>query len=83
MVVSVSLVPATAGLRAFYFAGRNYTSPRGQRLAQLLVDALAPLGYQGGSAGGMSFPLLRETRMTCVVLELPDRGQRPWSQPCW
>lgn len=74
VVISVHLVPGNARLQAFYFAGRTYTSPRGQRLAQLIIDALAPLGFTNAAAGGRSFPLLRETRMTCVVLELPDKG---------
>jgi N-acetylmuramoyl-L-alanine amidase len=74
VVLSICPVAGSQPLRAFFFAGHTYTSPRGQRLAQLMVGALKPLGYHGATAVGRSFPLLRETRMTCVVLELPDRG---------
>ncbi len=77
VVLSLSLLPLPAALQAFYFKGRAYTSPRGQRLARLLVDALSEAGCPGGSTRGMSFPLLRETRMTCVALDIPDRGAAP------
>jgi N-acetylmuramoyl-L-alanine amidase len=58
-------------LRTYYFAGKTYISPRGLRLAQLILNALSPLGYSDRVSQGKSFPLLRETRMTCVVVELP------------
>ncbi len=72
VVVSIHLLPERNDLEAqvFYFAGKTYTSPRGKRLAQLFLESLEPLGYAQGQTLGKSFPLLRETRMPCVVVEL-------------
>ncbi len=68
VVLSVCLSPQEAPPRAYFFAGRNYVSPRGKRLSSLLLEALGAAGLPRG----MGFPLLRETRMTCVVLEIPS-----------
>ncbi len=72
VVVSIYLLPEREdlSLQTFYFAGKTYTSPRGKRLAQLFLDSLASLGYVQSQAQGKSYPLLRETRMPCVVVEL-------------
>jgi N-acetylmuramoyl-L-alanine amidase len=75
-LLSVCLADPGSPARAFFFAGRNYVSPRGKRLSALLLEALGELG-QGGLLEGKSFPLLRETRMTCVVLEVPAGGWDP------
>ncbi len=72
-LLSVIVVGAGSPPRAYFFAGKNYVSPRGQRLAGLIMDSLSALGLSG-SCEGRSFPLLRETRMVCVVLEIPEGG---------
>lgn len=56
--------------RAAYFKGRNFTSEPGLQLAQLAVEAVAPLLGVPGSTLGMRIPLLRETRMPTIMAEL-------------
>jgi N-acetylmuramoyl-L-alanine amidase len=54
-----------------YYAGYRYSSPGGRRLAELLQGALVKLlDLPDGGAQGMSLPLLRETRMPAVVIEI-------------
>ena len=54
-----------------YYAGYRYSSPGGRRLAELLQDALAnSLDLPDGGSLGMSLPLLRETRMPAVIVEI-------------
>jgi N-acetylmuramoyl-L-alanine amidase len=72
-VLSIILADRESPARAFYFAGKNYVSPRGKRMAGLIMDSLGAWGLKG-SCEGRSFPLLRETRMACVVLEMPSAG---------
>jgi N-acetylmuramoyl-L-alanine amidase len=46
-------------------------SPEGRRLAELVQAAIVPaLGATDGGVRGMSLPVLRETRMPAVVVEL-------------
>jgi N-acetylmuramoyl-L-alanine amidase len=56
---------------AAYYAGYQYESPGGRRLAEL-VQALggAALGVAPEGARGMSLDVLRETRMPAVVCEV-------------
>lgn len=61
-----------AGFRIYYFGSGGYASPRGRRLAELLHAEISALAAEGVHAPETkSFPLLRETRMPCVVVELP------------
>jgi N-acetylmuramoyl-L-alanine amidase len=54
-----------------YYAGYRYSSPGGRRLAELLRETLAAaLDLPDGGSQGMSLPLLRETRMPAVIIEL-------------
>ncbi len=54
-----------------YYAGYRYSSPGGRRLAELLQGALAKaLDLPDGGSQGMSLPLLRETRMPAVIIEI-------------
>jgi N-acetylmuramoyl-L-alanine amidase len=58
------------GLRAFFFGSKGYSSPRGRRLAELLHFELeAAMGLELPAPETRGFPLLRETRMPCVILE--------------
>ncbi len=69
--LGLRLDPAARGCRTAYYAGYRDESPGGRRLAELIqrevpgVAGVADLG-----AVGMSLPVLRETRMTAVVVEL-------------
>lgn len=65
-------------VQLFYFGGKRYFSPRGRRLAELL--ALEISRVWGGAISppeGKSFPLLRETRMPCVIVEWPASSVMP------
>ncbi len=54
-----------------YYSGYRYSSPGGRRLAELLQGSLVPaLDLADGGSQGMSLPLLRETRMPAVIIEL-------------
>jgi N-acetylmuramoyl-L-alanine amidase len=54
-----------------YYAGYRYSSPGGRRLAEILRETLATsLDLPDGGSQGMSLPLLRETRMPAVIIEL-------------
>jgi len=57
--------------RTAYWAGTHDESPGGRRLAEL-VQSLVPaaLGVADGGVRGMSVPLLRETRMPTVLVEV-------------
>lgn len=62
----------------FYFGGKNYSSPRGRRLAELLRKEIAgTAGREVPPPEGRSFPLLRETRMPCVMVEWPAQEKAP------
>jgi N-acetylmuramoyl-L-alanine amidase len=62
------------GFQAFYFRSGGYSSPRGRRMAEVLAAALeGRLGKRVHPPEGKSYPLLRETRMPCVILEGPRR----------
>ena len=69
--VGLRLNPAHAVCRTAYWAGTHDESPGGRRLAEL-VQATVPeaLGIDDGHVRGMSVPLLRETRMPAVLVEV-------------
>lgn len=61
-----------ADFQLHFFGSGTYSSPRGRRLAQLLHDAVEDfLARDLPSPEMKSYPLLRETRMPCVILEAP------------
>jgi N-acetylmuramoyl-L-alanine amidase len=54
-----------------YYAGYRYSSPGGRRLAEILQGGLVKsLDLPDGGSQGMSLPLLRETRMPAVIVEI-------------
>lgn len=58
------------GFHIYYFGSGSYSSPSGRRLAELLRDeAERILEAQVSSPVTKSYPLLRETRMPCVIVE--------------
>ncbi len=64
--------------RFHYFGGRHYSSPRGIRLAGLLRDEVErATGIRTADPEGKSYPLLRETRMPCVIMEWPPGEEMP------
>jgi N-acetylmuramoyl-L-alanine amidase len=56
---------------AFYRSPDGFESPEGRRLAELVQAAVVPvLGATDGGIRGMAVPVLRETRMPAVLVEL-------------
>lgn len=71
VLVGLRLDPDAVGCTTAYYAGYRTESPGGRRLAEL-VQELVPeaLGIADGAIRGMSVPLLRETQMPAVIIEL-------------
>jgi N-acetylmuramoyl-L-alanine amidase len=62
---------SASGCTSSYYGGSRYESPGGRRLAELVQETVpAQLCVPDRGAHGMSFPVLRETRMPAVVCEL-------------
>jgi N-acetylmuramoyl-L-alanine amidase len=61
--------PGAHGAAAYYFGHERFHSESGARLAEALLEEVTALGLVDGRAHAKTFPLLRETRMTAVVLE--------------
>ena len=62
-----------AGFRLYYFGGGGYSSPRGRRLAEILRREIGLLaGEEIPVPEAKNYPLLRETRMPCVIVESPQ-----------
>jgi N-acetylmuramoyl-L-alanine amidase len=69
--VGLRLTPSTAACRTAYWSGTHDESPGGKRLAELVQGAVpAALGIDDAGVRGMSVPLLRETRMPAVLVEI-------------
>jgi N-acetylmuramoyl-L-alanine amidase len=69
--IGLRVEPATAGCSTAYYAGYHTESPGGRRLAELVQDTVpAALAIPDGGVHGMSVPLLRETRMPAVIVEV-------------
>ncbi len=69
--LGLRLDPATPGCRTAYYAGYRDESPGGRRLAELIQRTVpAAVEVPDLAAAGMSVPVLRETRMTAVVVEV-------------
>ncbi len=69
--VGLRLNPSLSSCTTAYWAGRHDESPGGRRLAELVQAAVpAALGVEDAGVRGMSLPILRETRMPAVVVEV-------------
>lgn len=65
------------GARVYYFGSGDYSSPRGKRLASLVWEGLSERAVALLAAPeARSYPMLRETRMPCVIVEY-GRGMDP------
>jgi len=61
------------GFRVYYFGSGSYSSPRGRRLAEILHGEMGALSEgEIHPPERKSYPLLRETRMPCVIVESPQ-----------
>lgn len=71
VVVAFSLEPDTQSCRVAYYHGFRYESAASRRLAEILAQRLAPsIGLPDGGTVGMALPILRETLMPAVLVEL-------------
>jgi N-acetylmuramoyl-L-alanine amidase len=61
--------PSAEGTTAFYCGRPGWSSPSGQRLAELIQEELTGAGQLDGRTHPKWLPLLRETRMTAVHVE--------------
>ena len=69
--LGLRLDTATRHCTTAYYAGYRTSSPGGRHLAELLQAALpGALGVEDTGCRGMSLPVLRETRMPAVILEV-------------
>jgi N-acetylmuramoyl-L-alanine amidase len=69
--VGLRLDPSASSCQTAFWSGRHDESPGGRRLAEMVQTAVpAALGLADAGVHGMSIPLLRETRMTAVLIEL-------------
>lgn len=65
------LDPSHSAVRTMYYRGYRYESRMSRQLADLLLVALVEqLDLEDGGSYGMALPILRETRMPAVVIEL-------------
>ena len=69
--LGLRLEPDRPGCTTSYYAGYRYESPGGRRLAEFVQSAVPPaLGVPDLGVEGMSVPVLRETRMPAVIVEI-------------
>jgi len=69
--LGLRLDPDHAQCLTAYYAGYNYESAGGRRLAELVqAQAVAALDVPAGGVQGMTLTVLRETRMPAVVCEM-------------
>jgi len=69
--VGLRLEPDHALVRTMHYKGYRYESETSRRLAELLRHAiLCRLSLDDGGSAGMALPILRETQMPAVVVEL-------------
>jgi N-acetylmuramoyl-L-alanine amidase len=69
--VGLRLNPGAAACRTAFWSGAHDESPGGRRLAELVQRSLPEaLGVADAGVQGMSVPLLRETRMAAVLVEV-------------
>jgi N-acetylmuramoyl-L-alanine amidase len=69
--LALRLDPDRPGCTTSFYAGYHYESPGGRRLAELVQQEVpAALGVPDHRVHGMSVPVLRETRMPAVIVEV-------------
>jgi N-acetylmuramoyl-L-alanine amidase len=74
--LGLRLEPDHSLVRTMHYKGYSYESETSRRLADLIRPAIVErIRLADGGSAGMAFPILRETRMPAVVVELgaPNR----------
>jgi N-acetylmuramoyl-L-alanine amidase len=75
LYLGLRLDPDSDGCTTSFYRGFRYESPASRRLAELVQAVLpAVLGLRDGGTRGMAIPILRETRMPAVLIELGSPG---------
>jgi len=70
-LIGLVLVPEVSSCTTAYYRGFRYESAASRRLAELVQgDLPAALGLADGGIAGMALPILRETRMPAVEIQL-------------
>jgi N-acetylmuramoyl-L-alanine amidase len=73
--VGLRLDPDSDSCITSFYRGFSYESPASRRLAELVQNELPGiLGLRDGGTRGMAIPILRETRMPAVLIELGSPG---------
>jgi N-acetylmuramoyl-L-alanine amidase len=69
--VGLRILPGRDDCVTAYYSGFAYESVAAKRLAGLIQDRLGPeLGLEDGGICGMALPILRETRMPAIEIQL-------------
>ena len=69
--VGLRLNPTASACRTAFWSGTHDESPGGRRLAELVQRTVpGALGVADAGVHGMSVPLLRETQMPAVLIEV-------------
>jgi N-acetylmuramoyl-L-alanine amidase len=69
--IGLRLDPGHAGCSTSFYSGYAYESPGGRRLGELIQSLVpAALGVPDEGVTGMSVPVLRETQMPAVIVEV-------------
>jgi N-acetylmuramoyl-L-alanine amidase len=69
--VGFRLDPSHSAVRTNFYRGYRYESQTSRRLAEMLLsDLVKDLELDDGGAEGMALPILRETQMPAVIVEL-------------
>ncbi|MGH9297095.1 MAG: peptidoglycan-binding protein, partial [Acidimicrobiales bacterium] len=69
--VGLRISPGQPGVRTFYYRGYRYESVTSKHLAEILSRHLTrALGLPDEGSDGMALPVLRQTRMPAVLIEL-------------
>jgi N-acetylmuramoyl-L-alanine amidase len=73
--VGLQLDPSSSSCRTSFYRGFRYESDVSRRLAELIQSALPKeLGLADDGAVGMALPILRETKMPAVLIEVGEPG---------
>ena len=70
LYVGLRLTPATSGCSISYYSGYSYESVAGRLLAEEIATGLGLSLSAPSEVRGMTLPVLRETRMPAVVIEI-------------
>ena len=70
LYVGLRLVPATTGCTTAFYSGYSYESVGGRLLAEEIAQVMEEIFDDPTDVRGMTLPVLRETRMPAVVVEI-------------